>query len=815
MSNPIFNSKIKYIKQITDINNKSINNINKSHKNSKEDYTKELKDLSFLANNQKRIRIKNIKNDSPLNKSNIFLPKIQNIQKKVNNSENNIKKILIESNSLSDINKMGRSIDIQLSEVLKTLKKDKTQITLFENNKCGTLSQNKKILNQINNVTNINNIKIHSNNSNKTEDNIVIDIKKNNNIFSKFLNKKNNGIKSISENNNTSNNVMVINKRNKLNTIFSYNEKKKSYNNKIYGNIKIIPANSFNNLSYDKNKKDILIYNNRNIIKELNLSSKKNLSDSLPDININKEIINKNIYHAKINEKNNEDKNNNIDKTKTFITDLNGFNTKFILFLKLIETHIDISILISNKKQYKGNFRKKSYNLLNSEIIFKLTSLINIFFNILTVVYKQSDNILTNKSLKDSIDNFFIFSALNDIFHKIIKIQICIYSSLFIVLSQLSLNEINNNIKNYFQKILKVINDAFIDFFEYFIKDELIQKYPELIKNNLKSDFLECVKKINHNKEKLNCKNSDILLNISKKSNKAFESIKNYIIIISKYSEIKPFGETVFQMISSFNKKNLYQFTLIFLQTILFGELEINKKKIIQNAKNFNTNFKNLNQKNNRGNNINYLGSSFRNNVKEIPPFLPPINSKYKYTLILDMDETLVHYFFTSLNGMFLVRPYCFEFLSELNNLYEIITFTAGTKEYADPILNQLDINDNIIKYRLYRQHMTIIGINAYKDLNQLGRDLKKIIIIDNMKENYKMNHNNGIFIKSWTTDVYDCQLKDLLKILKDIVLYNIDDVRLIIKKMNEIIQNDDNLINPYSKLNIKEIIETIEKLKK
>ena len=90
------------------------------------------------------------------------------------------------------------------------------------------------------------------------------------------------------------------------------------------------------------------------------------------------------------------------------------------------------------------------------------------------------------------------------------------------------------------------------------------------------------------------------------------------------------------------------------------------------------------------------------------------------------MDETLVHSFFTSMNGMLFVRPYCFEFLNELNKYYEIVTFTAGMKNYADNILNLLDINDNIIKYRLYRQHVTIAGFSSYKNLKLLGRDFKK-----------------------------------------------------------------------------------------
>ena len=156
---------------------------------------------------------------------------------------------------------------------------------------------------------------------------------------------------------------------------------------------------------------------------------------------------------------------------------------------------------------------------------------------------------------------------------------------------------------------------------------------------------------------------------------------------------------------------------------------------------------------------------------------------------------------------MFFVRPYCFEFLNELNKYYEIVTFTAGLKEYADRILNLLDINDNIIKYRLYRQHVTTVGFNSYKNLNLLGRDLKKIIIIDNLKENFNMQPDNGLYIKTWTSDVNDTQFKDLLNILKNISIHNVNDVRLIIKRINEILISNGDLINPYSKINIKKII--------
>ena len=197
------------------------------------------------------------------------------------------------------------------------------------------------------------------------------------------------------------------------------------------------------------------------------------------------------------------------------------------------------------------------------------------------------------------------------------------------------------------------------------------------------------------------------------------------------------------------------------------------------------------------------LPSSRFNPVNATIPFLPPISKEYKYTLVLDMDETLVHFFFTHLSGMFFVRPFCFEFLNELNTMYEIVTFTAGTKDYADGILNQLDKNGDIIKYRLYRQHTSISGCNVYKDLSKLGRDLSRTIIIDNLRENFKMQPNNGIFIKTWTSDVNDVQFRELKRILKDIYILNVSDVRVVIEKMNEELKAQKNLLSSYANIDI------------
>jgi CTD small phosphatase-like protein 2 len=62
------------------------------------------------------------------------------------------------------------------------------------------------------------------------------------------------------------------------------------------------------------------------------------------------------------------------------------------------------------------------------------------------------------------------------------------------------------------------------------------------------------------------------------------------------------------------------------------------------------------------------------------PPYLPAIHDK-KLTLVLDLDETLVHYSIQGVTGQLLVRPWCEEFLKEMDSYYELVIFTAGLQE--------------------------------------------------------------------------------------------------------------------------------------
>jgi len=153
-----------------------------------------------------------------------------------------------------------------------------------------------------------------------------------------------------------------------------------------------------------------------------------------------------------------------------------------------------------------------------------------------------------------------------------------------------------------------------------------------------------------------------------------------------------------------------------------------------------------------------------------------------KKTLVLDLDETLVHSSFNpnptsdiiiqvDINGMnhfvyILKRPGVNQFLEALADDYEIIIYTASLSKYASPLLDLID-KKKVISGRLYRQHCTFFNGTYVKDLSLLGRDLESVLIVDNSPIAYSFNPDNAIPISSWFEDPNDRELFDLIPILK------------------------------------------------
>ena len=108
--------------------------------------------------------------------------------------------------------------------------------------------------------------------------------------------------------------------------------------------------------------------------------------------------------------------------------------------------------------------------------------------------------------------------------------------------------------------------------------------------------------------------------------------------------------------------------------------------------------------------------------------------------------------------------------MDQVGKYYELIIFTAGTQEYGDLLIDAIEENKIYFEHRFYRQHTVIIGNDFVKDLSRIGRPLDKMIIVDNMPQNFRLQKENGINIKAfWGEDVNDNALTELGKILTNI----------------------------------------------
>lgn len=130
-------------------------------------------------------------------------------------------------------------------------------------------------------------------------------------------------------------------------------------------------------------------------------------------------------------------------------------------------------------------------------------------------------------------------------------------------------------------------------------------------------------------------------------------------------------------------------------------------------------------------------------------------------TLVLDLDETLVHSQYKAMLDADIVlsvdissvpgmpmnqkiysrkRPFCDEFLKKLAPHFEIVMFTASMERYAKPIFRKLDPHKELIDHCLYRAHCEHVDRQYFvKDLAKLGRDLSQVIIIDNSPYAYML----------------------------------------------------------------------------
>ena len=563
--------------------------------------------------------------------------------------------------------------------------------------------------------------------------------KKNNLIY---IHKLNNNINNYNENND--NNIKIVNyvtkNQNNINNInretdFKNNKNKsdkresietKSYNNKQ--NLRYINSDKKFSDKYighiDQNRK------NPNCYSYTTFSFFKKQNNNENKYTLNKNNINyksqKNYFNNLNNQKKKEEKNiirNNKKNSNILHKILKNQILSFGLddLAVLDEKFRDIlDSLDSNKPAYNNCFDFLNYFKNNCDILHNLKLLI-----------KNKDDFIIIKNginyILITIIMLFDYSykqnALSQIILFIKEMINLNYKNLILIYEYLLEYTLLSEIKNVWElKLIQII---------YLSKSDQ--------ENNTSFDNLISNFEINNNN-----KNENILLKIKNNISFIFQTIK---IIIKNYKNKN--SNILFYFFKEIHKKSSLKDIFYFF-----------KNKILHSNGLFGYLSPQL-----------ALKQSYNLINKISAPYIKTI-SKKKYTLILGLEETLINFKFVPTNnkgisGLLKFRPGVNSFLSEMKKYFELIVFSLYPQKIGEYLINTLEKKEKFFDYRFYVQHATVNENEFVKDLRKIGRPLDRMIIVDNLPQNYKLNKKNGINIKSyWEEDYNDEALKELSIIL-------------------------------------------------
>lgn len=168
-----------------------------------------------------------------------------------------------------------------------------------------------------------------------------------------------------------------------------------------------------------------------------------------------------------------------------------------------------------------------------------------------------------------------------------------------------------------------------------------------------------------------------------------------------------------------------------------------------------------------------------------LPPPPPPPYQR-PLTLVLSLEDLLVHSEWTQKGGWKTAkRPGVDYFLSYLSQYYEIVIFASNYMMYSEKIVEKLDPIHAFISYNLFKEHCLYKNGVHIKDLSKLNRDVKKVILVDCIPDNYSLQEENAIPMKPWDGE-FDDKLIGLIPFLEYLATQQVDDVRPILNSFKD-----------------------------
>ena len=777
-NNKEYNRKTAKIKSksefnFTYINKKEINIIKRHHSRNKCPGNK----IETSESNGQKPKLNSNKNITKISEEKVY-PKIKSLNPIQNENDPLYKTLSLFPKSTTNTDNSLKKNNSQLSIYKKTLnskyklntKKDKGLCikTCSLDNTTNLVKGNNKITNEINNPV------LYTKN-NESPASFVYSYKKpvmvfgnnNKNIHGKSMDRKTNIFDNSSDKiENLKKNKMLYVKKSK-NSPSSYNTHNKIVSN--YGKFlvnsrktscnfinNIFMKNPINNSTNDiNNSSSNFLINGANVYSQLN----NNRFENSLDFTLNGMADESYKYHKyKSNGKLLNDKKNGkatLYKRPVFYNQV-SMNSNNNINMSEINDSLCTNYQTAHKNIVVSKYLEDL--LILEEKLIDIISYINEKINLSNKCF-DFYNYYINSPLCKNIEK--IFNGIKDTENLIVNINYLLMSIIICYDISNNINIYDNNIYSLILEILNLNYDNLMNLFGhilYKIPKQTPQSIWVKIANNIYKQYCLCNNIVNNTKYSINT-HKNISDNISSYCRKILPKLKSLLIQYETDSSyqllnlLRELKDISYKKINSFYLENIYK-PIITESSVLAYVIE--------------------------------KTNSNPNNKPISPPYLHSINKK-QFTLILDLNETLINFKLQAgREGYVRIRPYLFIFLEEVSQFYELILFTTATEAFTESIQEVIEYEKKFFDFVFCREHAIIIGGDYVKDITRVGRPLNSTIIIDNMPQNFRLQKENGILIKSfWGEEINDKTLYDLMNILVKIAKDGCD-VRVSLKKYHD-----------------------------